>query len=232
MTRPPSTPPTHPQAVGHGVCWHLVIPVKDGSSSKSRLSPAPPLARRDLALALALDTIESACSALSADQVTVVTSDPGAAACAQGLGARVLTDPGAGLNAAVAAGWESTARTVLARGADASMLRTGWAALLGDLPSMRGEDLRTALASCSTHREAVVPDADGTGTVLLTSTAAPPLPQFGPGSAARHASTSTVLLLDLPRLRTDVDTVHDLRMAVALGVGRHTRAALARGGGS
>lgn len=212
--------------------WHLVIPIKDGSSSKSRLRPAPPLARRDLALALALDTIETACSALSPDHVTVVTSDPGAAAFAQRLRARVLPDPGAGLNAAVAAGWECTSRTPSTPGADASTCRMGWAALLGDLPSMRVDDLSKALASCSTHREAVVPDADGTGTVLLTSTAAPPLPQFGPGSAARHARTATVLLLDLPRLRTDVDTVHDLRTAVAWGVGRHTRAALTRGGAS
>jgi 2-phospho-L-lactate guanylyltransferase len=75
----------------------------------------------------------------------------------------------------------------------------------------------------------VVPDAEGTGTVLLTATPGHLLaPSFGAGSAARHATGATLLTPDLPRLRQDVDDVGSLAEAVQLGVGRHTAAVLAR----
>jgi 2-phospho-L-lactate guanylyltransferase len=74
-----------------------------------------------------------------------------------------------------------------------------------------------------------VPDAEGTGTVLLAAlTAAAMRPAFGPGSARAHrAAGAHPLDVDLPRLRRDVDTPADLRTAIALGVGPRTRAALA-----
>lgn len=100
--------------------------------------------------------------------------------------------------------------------------------LLGDLPALRAEDLVAALESCAAHPTCVVPDAEGTGTVLLTSTVGPPQPRFGPGSAARHALAATLLALDLPRLRRDVDTAADLATAMSLGVGPRTAAALGR----
>ena len=77
-------------------------------------------------------------------------------------------------------------------------------------PPRRG-DLPPALcgAACAAHPAALVPDADGTGTVLLTSTTGQPDPQFGPGSAARHGEHAVRLELDLPGLRRDVDTAAD-----------------------
>lgn len=203
--------------------WHVVIPVKDAELAKSRLEAPHPLRRTDLARAVAHDTIVSASGAVGPRQLTVVTSDSVTRDVALGLGARVVDDPGQGLNAAVAAGWRDTP--------DAPGQRVGWAALLGDLPALRPEDLRAALAACARHRYAVVPDAQGTGTVLLTSTVAPPRPRFGPGSAARHgADDGTVTLaLDLPRLRRDVDLAEDLRTALTLGVGRHTLLAMRHG---
>jgi 2-phospho-L-lactate/phosphoenolpyruvate guanylyltransferase len=218
-TSPPVTSPTTPP---RALRWHLVVPVKDAGQAKSRLDTPAPLRRTDLARAVASDTVEAACTAVGADLVTVVTSDAVAAQVARDLGARVVPDPADGLNAAVAAGWEDAP--------DEPGHRVGWAALLGDLPALRPDDLRAALAECGRHRSAVVPDAEGTGTVLLTSTVAPPVPRFGPGSAARHAGAGAeVLPLDLPRLRRDVDLADDLRVALSLGVGRHTLLAMRRG---
>jgi 2-phospho-L-lactate guanylyltransferase len=73
-----------------------------------------------------------------------------------------------------------------------------------------------------------VPDADGSGTVLLAAPNAGDLrPAFGAGSAAAHVARGALRVdLDLPRLRCDVDTADDLRRAQELGVGPHTARAL------
>jgi len=68
-----------------------------------------------------------------------------------------------------------------------------------------------------------VPDASGTGTVLLSALSPQDLnPRFGPDSAREHARDCVRLDLDLPALRPDVDDDQALRHAVAIGVGRHT----------
>lgn len=230
------------------VRWHVVVPVKESDRAKSRLAAPHPLSRPALASAVAEDTLEQVCRALPPAQVIVVTSDRHAREVAGRLGAQVVSDPGAGLNAAVRAGLASTAdaevqSTTSARvgsttdggiqsttDAGVDRGRPGWAVLLGDLPALRAADLRTALERCAAHPACVVPDADGTGTVLLTSTVGPPEPRFGSGSAARHAVDATRLELDLPRLRRDVDTATDLAHAVTLGVGPRTAEALGLGG--
>jgi 2-phospho-L-lactate guanylyltransferase len=194
--------------------WHVVVPVKRAAVAKSRLEPPHPLSRPELARAVAGDTLDAVCRAVPAAQVAVVTSDGSAIEVAARLGAVVVPDPGTGLDEAVRSGL-------------ATLPGPWWAVLLGDLPALTATELGEALTACAAYRDAVVPDAQGTGTVLLTSTHAPPEPRFGPGSAARHAEVATLLPLDLPRLRRDVDTWADLGEALALGVGERTRTALA-----
>ncbi|ANS80632.1 hypothetical protein SGUI_3236 [Serinicoccus hydrothermalis] len=207
--------------------WRLVLPVQRAERAKTRLLAPDGVSRPELARAIALDTLDAVCRALPPERVTVVTDDAGAAGRARELGAVVVPDPGAGLDAAIGRGLEDAARRAGAlEGADGDLPGGGWAVLLGDLPALRPEDLRAALARCGEHERAVVPDAEGQGTVLLTSTRGIPRPQFGAGSAARHAVDATLLELDLPRLRRDVDRVEDLREALRLGVGARTRALL------
>lgn len=195
------------------------MPVKHAELAKTRLVPPAALSRPDLARALARDTLEAVCGAVRPGDVVTVTSDPDAAAAAQALGALVEQDPGDGLNAAVLAGL-ARVRRQLGEGPVA--------VLLGDLPALRAEDLTTALDLCARHGRAVVADAEGTGTVLLTARRGQDLvPQFGPGSASRHASAATLLTPALPRLRRDVDDVSSLAAAAHLGVGRHTAQMLA-----
>ena len=100
--------------------------------------------------------------------------------------------------------------------------------LLGDLPALLPEDLVAALSAAAAFERAVVPDADGTGTVLLTARRGALEPAFGPGSAERHVRAGHERLdLDLPRLRTDVDDDLSLTRARALGLGPATSACLA-----
>ena len=219
--------------------WRLVLPVKEARSAKTRLHAPAQVSRADLARAIALDTLQSVCRALPPWDVVTVTSDPVVSPAASALGARVLADPGAGLNAAIAEGIVAAldpavrpedTRGELAHGAGLALVPEGpvaVAVLLGDLPALRPQDLLTALAACAEHDRAVVPDHEGSGTVLLTARPGIPLePRFGSGSAARHAEVATVLTPDLPRLRQDVDDLAALRAAVALGVGPHTTRAL------
>jgi 2-phospho-L-lactate guanylyltransferase len=148
----------------------------------------------------------------------VVTADLPTRDFATALGARVVDDPGGGLNAAILAGLEQLS----AEAQDGPC-----AVLLGDLPTLTPGALSAALLACGHHRAAFVPDAEGTGTVLLAARSLHDLaPAFGSGSARAHARTSTRLDLDLALLRSDVDDDVALRRAVALGVGAHTAAVL------
>ena len=224
------------------VDWRLVVPVKGGAAAKSRLHPPPGISRVDLARAIAHDCLTAVCAGMPRGRVHVVTAAADVAGLAARLGAVVVDDPGAGLNAAVRAGLRAAAAARRdgghARpGSDGALDRTdrpdraarpGVAVLLGDLPALRPEDLTTALASAAVLDRAVVPDAVGTGTVLLTAVGGHlPEPAFGSGSADRHTAAGHVRLeLDLPRLRTDVDDDASLGVALTLGVGPATRACL------
>jgi len=179
--------------------WTIVVPVKGTPNAKSRLG-----ASGEQALAIALDTVEVA---LRVGSVVVVVPERHAWGFAA-LGARVVDDPGRGVNAAVLAG---------AAGAGSGPT----AILLGDLPALTHVELDSALARASRVPLAVVADAPGSGSVLLTSLGAlPHRPAFGQGSHALHVERGYV---DLPcdpdsGLRCDVDTREDLaRLGGRLG---------------
>ena len=194
--------------------WHVIVPVKHSARAKSRLRPPAGVHRRDLALAIALDTLDTVLSVVPAGQVFVVTADPEIRLQLRGSGAVLVDDPGRGLNAAVAAGISA-----VSSGAPHAPA----AVLLGDLPALTAGELASGLAACAAAEAAVVPDHEGSGTVLLTHhDAARLVPRFGTGSAARHARSATTLHLDLPRLRTDVDDDASLSLVRELGVGPWT----------
>lgn len=198
--------------------WRLIIPVKRQLAAKSRLPPPAGVARADLAHAIALDTITAAVATIPSAHLVVVTSDELTSTFANQLGSVVLADQGHGLNAAIRQGI-AYVEQVLGLGPTA--------VLLGDIPSLRAQDLSQALTACAAYPRAVVPDASGKGTVLLSALSPMDLdPKFGPDSALEHGRDCVRLDLDLPALRTDVDDDQALRKAVAIGVGRHTAAVL------
>ncbi|WP_295692853.1 2-phospho-L-lactate guanylyltransferase [Lapillicoccus sp.] len=203
-----------------GMPWSVVIPVKGGDHAKTRLQAPDGVDHSRLATALALDTVAAAAGTVGAGQVVVVTGDPSIAGQVAALGVVVVDDPGGGLNPAIAAGVAHLA---------AHATDGGVAVLLGDLASVRPADLATALYAAVTHPRAYVPDADDSGTVLLTSTTQGRLvPRFGGRSDEAHRRAGFVRLdLDLPHLRRDVDDEVSLRAALCLGVGQHTAALLA-----
>jgi 2-phospho-L-lactate guanylyltransferase len=199
----------------HAAQWSVVIPVKRLRVGKSRLRAAP--ADDELVLAIALDTVAAARSSHGVDRLVVVTGDPTVAAATRGIGADVVRDPGGGLNAAIMAG------------AAAAGVAAPRAALLADLPALRGDELSAALRAIGgTSGRGYVADHTGTGTTLLGALAGIELePRFGRDSAAAHAATGAVALDGRwPGLRLDVDTADDLAAARRLGLGPRTGRAL------
>ncbi|WP_462186118.1 MULTISPECIES: 2-phospho-L-lactate guanylyltransferase [unclassified Frankia] len=230
----------------NGVSWTVVLPLKNLTRAKTRLDRPD---RSRLALAMALDTVtavlEPETSLVGA--VMIVTNDqtadhalsalpnlhyigadqPDLSPAARGARLVVIPDePDRGLNPALVHG---------AALASARWPTRAVAALSADLPALRPPELHQALSEASQHRRAVLADAAGTGTVLLTASAGAILqPAFGPHSHATHRRSGAVDLTgtlggSVPGLRRDVDTLADLAQARDLGVGWATRAALTAG---
>ncbi len=201
--------------------WTVVLPVKGGPFAKTRLSP---LGSRRLAIAAAVatDTVAAVAGSSRVAGILVVSADAAVRSLAATFGAESVADPALGLDAAVRAGLDVAPR------------HRPCAILLADLPAVRPRDVTRALDACMMALAAgaatvVVPDTESEGTVLLAAAHPAALhPQFGPGSAVRHARGGVSLDLALPRLRRDVDTSADLEAAIGLGVGRATTAVLSR----
>ena len=210
------------QPEGSDAGWCLVVPVKLLHLAKSRLSSDPEV-RAALALAFAADTVAAALRAPSVVEVVVVTDDPTAAGLLRGLGAEIVSDqPDAGLNPALRHG---------ASHAAARHPQCGVGALSADLPALRSDDLENALQRAAKVGVAVVPDVDGTGTTAYLVTPGQKFePAFGRDSLNAHIEAGAIVVpaADLPSMRRDVDTRADLNAAFALGLGRHTMAALHR----
>jgi 2-phospho-L-lactate guanylyltransferase len=208
------------RAGGGAASWGVVVPVKRLALAKTRLGAYGDALRESLALAFAADVVAAAQQCPLVVAVLVVTDDVRAAAALSAQGARVVgDDPDAGLNPALAHGAD-----LLRAGDDALAVAT----VSSDLPSLRPTDLAVALGAVPAGARGFVADAAGTGTTLLAASAGAGLaPSYGPGSARRHASSGAVRLEGTDALRRDVDTPADLRTAVRLGVGPHTRALLA-----
>ncbi|WP_434439911.1 2-phospho-L-lactate guanylyltransferase [Lentzea sp. E54] len=196
----------------------LLVPVKTLDRAKTRLTSATggdPVSHAALALALALDTVSAALSTPGVRHVVTITSDPAVAAEMAALGVESLPEPSQpGLNEALRHG----ARTLRSA-------RVG--ALQADLPALRPDELQAALEAAA-GRRAFVPDRQGTGTTMLLAAPGGDLdPRFGIGSAGHHRLSGAVTLIGpWLSLRSDVDTEEDLRLALVLGLGTHTAAAL------
>jgi 2-phospho-L-lactate guanylyltransferase len=199
----------------------VVVPVKPSARAKSRLE-VDGVDRAGLARAIALDTLAAVSACELVVQVVVVTDDATLAREAAVIPALRFVPEGEsrGLDAAIATGMAA----VDPNG------RLPRAALLGDLPALRPADLGEALRAAASVDRAVVADAEGTGSTLVTS-----LPgvawasSFGDGSFARHsaAGCTPLEIPDASTLRRDVDTAEQLAAAVRLGVGPRTAGALA-----
>jgi 2-phospho-L-lactate guanylyltransferase len=196
----------------------VLVPVKPPAVGKSRLGVASGLSdleRRELASAIALDTVEACRAATLVGEVLGITDDAGFAAELGAIGCATIPDGTS----------EDLNGTLRLAAAEA---RRRWpdlvpVALLGDLPALRPAELDAALGGLEPGEPAYVVDADGAGTSLYTAAHDVFAPRFGAGSAAAHSVHARPIDGALPGLRHDVDDLAGLRLAWALGVGPRTR---------
>lgn len=199
----------------------VLVPVKPPAFAKSRLAALGDGVRRALASAFAKDTVSAVLACDRVDRVLAVTDDHQLAGELAELGAQVLPDAAAeDLNASLA-----QAAVELARRGPGLRI----AAVCADLPSLRADELGSALDAAPEDRMSFLADREGTGTTLVCAPGTESFrPRFGHRSRLEHLGAATELELDaVPTLRRDVDTPEHLREATELGVGRFTRQALA-----
>lgn len=190
--------------------WTVLVPLRSLPTAKSRLAASTPAELFErLVDAIRADTLAAVRAAAPVARVVVIGDRAGA-----GI---TLVQSRPGLNAALRDG---------AAYAGTRWPHDGVAALVGDLPAVRPEELSAALDAAADHPAAFVADRPGTGTTLLTARPGTTLdPRFGEGSAARHAAVATPLRAG-PGLRHDVDTGDDLAAAALVGLGVHTMTVL------
>ncbi|MGY1808384.1 2-phospho-L-lactate guanylyltransferase [Blastococcus sp. SYSU D00669] len=203
--------------------WSVVVPAKLLARAKTRLRPLTAglggTAHTDLVLAFLADTVAAALDCPRVGRVLVVTDDPAAVETARALGAATVPDvPDRGLNPALEHGARAAGTTAVA-------------ALSSDVPALRPEELAAALDAAAGAPRCFVPDADGTGTTLLTAVGTALDPRFGRDSARAHAASGARRLEgDWPGLSLDVDTADALHAALRLGAGPVTTALARRTG--
>lgn len=176
----------------------VLVPVKAFAQAKLRLAPAlSPSRRANLARAMATRVVESAAGL----PVAVVCDDPEVAAWARELGARVIWEPGRGLNGAVQHGVARLA----ADGARLVVVAAGDLPLASDLRWVTDFDGVT-----------IVPDRhrDGTNVICVPGTCGFRF-SYGPASFDRHVAEARRLGIGLrvvedTPLAWDVDVPDDL----------------------
>ncbi|HYP22788.1 MAG TPA: 2-phospho-L-lactate guanylyltransferase [Actinomycetota bacterium] len=183
-----------------------LLPVKALGRAKSRLSPLfDDDQRRAVATALLEDAL-SLCASAGFLEWWVVSEDPEVLGRGSGAGLKTVTDPGGGLNAAVAAGIEE----VVAAGAESVTV------IPCDVPLAYKGDLVDLVDTGATSDIVLVPSGgDGGTNALFLSPPGLIEPAFGPGSLQRHIALAEkeryrCAILSLPRLALDVDTPDDV----------------------
>jgi 2-phospho-L-lactate/phosphoenolpyruvate guanylyltransferase len=185
---------------------HILIPLKQLTLAKQRLSPQVSAAsRRRLMLCMLHRTILAARTA-AVGPVALVTSESAAS--------RALIPPGVGSSTTAASPGTKACNTLWRRSSPTAVLY-----LSADLPLITSADILEFVDSAPDPGVGVARARDGGTNALLVRPATGIAPLFGhQPSAARHArraqdSGLVARIVDINGLSLDVDTVEDLRVA-------------------
>jgi 2-phospho-L-lactate/phosphoenolpyruvate guanylyltransferase len=197
---------------------YILIPVKDLSCAKQRLSQV--LAQEERTR-LAWMMLEATCAAAAAvrnvDRLAVVTLYPPAISLAEKYGMEVIRETA---QTSESASIDFGSLELKKRGAS-SVLR-----LPLDLPLIKTEDIEMILSSGKARQHVViVPSRDGSGTNAILRNPPDLFPShFGPGSFLKHLQEAEKAkaeceVIHLPRVALDIDDPEDLIVFMRQGRG-------------
>ena len=188
----------------------ILIPVKEFCEAKKRLAPHfPPGDRAALAEAMCEDFFNVVAATRCADQVFVISKEPGALSRARKFGWETIVEA---RQTSESDSVDKASRYCAEHRVDA-LLR-----LPIDLPLAEPSDIEAVFQELEAAPSAViVPSSDGTGTNALLRSPAVLFPShFGPNSFPRHlaeakACGARARVYRNPRLELDIDELDDLR---------------------
>jgi 2-phospho-L-lactate guanylyltransferase len=203
---------------------YALVPVKDLTQAKVRLSPLlSPAERYALAAAMLDDVLAALRQATALDRIALVTTDAHALALADQWGFEVV-DEGSGRGETGAV--ELAIKVCRERGA------SSLAVIPGDIPLLTAADVDVVIHYGRRYDVVIVPswDSRGTNAVLLRPPDALQL-RFGSWSFFPHVKQAkrkglAYKVVRLPRLALDVDTPDDLVRFVPQATGTNSYAVL------
>jgi 2-phospho-L-lactate guanylyltransferase len=191
---------------------HALIPVKDLTMTKSRLTPPFSIDER---AALTIDMLMRVLAVCRASRrfarITVVSPDETVLMIAEEMGAAPLRQQSTGLNPAL----DEARADAMTRGAEAIMV------LHADLPRLTADEIGGMIDLLPVPPAAVLaPDDTGTGTNALLLAPPDALPfHFGVGSFALHRGAAEArglrhAIAHAPGIAGDIDTPDDVHRLV------------------
>ncbi len=199
----------------------ILVPIKNLSSAKQRLSPVlNPEERFALAQAMCEDVLQALADWPNRSAVSVITSDPFARALAMRFNFDVIADDeNGGETSAVA----MATAVCCERGAPSTLV------IPADIPLIESADLQRIADAAPPQGSVLVTDAAGRGTNAAWRSPADLFPlRFGndsflPHLASARATGLPCVVLDLPSLARDVDRAEDLRELANANGGRRSQ---------
>ena len=196
---------------------YALVPVKDLTQAKARLSPLlSPVERHALATAMLDDVLAALQQASTVERIALVTTDPHALSLARQGGFEVV-DEGSGRGETGAV--ELAVKVCRERGASAL------AVIPGDIPLLTAVDVDCVMRYGMQYDVVIVPswDSRGTNAILLRPPDALQL-RFGSWSFFPHVKQAkrkglSYKVVRLPRVALDVDTPEDLARLVPQAMG-------------
>jgi 2-phospho-L-lactate guanylyltransferase len=197
---------------------YILIPVKDLSCAKQRLSQVLTQEERTrLAWMMLETTCAAAAGVRNVDRLAVVTLYPPAISLAEKYGMDVIRETA---QTSESASIDFGSRELKKRGAS-SVLR-----LPLDLPLIKTEDIEMILSYGKARQHVViVPSRDGSGTNAILRNPPDLFPSyFGPGSFLKHLQEAEKAkaqceVIRLPRIALDIDDPEDLIVFMSQGRG-------------
>jgi 2-phospho-L-lactate/phosphoenolpyruvate guanylyltransferase len=203
---------------------YALVPVKDLTQAKVRLSPLlSPAERHALAAAMLDDVLAALRQASTVERIALVTTDPHALSLAARWGFEMV-DEGSGRGETGAV--ELAVKVCRERGA------SSLAVIPGDIPLLTAADVDCVMQNGTQYDVVIVPswDSRGTNAILLRPPDALQL-RFGSWSFFPHVKQAkhkglSYKVVRLPRVALDVDTPEDLSRLMPQAMGTRSYAVL------